>query len=49
MINCKITEKSRLSCDNMSAVDLALNFIQFKIDDGAFINISLYDLRDSYD
>lgn len=33
----------------MTAIDLALNFIQFKIDDRAFINISLYDLRDSYD
>ena len=33
----------------MTSIELALNFIQFKIDDGAFINISLYDLRDTYD
>jgi hypothetical protein len=33
----------------MTSVDLALNFIQLQIDSGAFINISLYDLRESYD
>jgi hypothetical protein len=47
--NCKVNQASRLTCDSMTAVDLALNFIQFKIDDGAFINISLYDLKLSYD
>lgn len=33
----------------MTAIDLSLNFMQFKIDTNAFINISLYDLRDTYD
>lgn len=33
----------------MTSVDLTLSSIQFKIDDGAFLNISLYDLRESYD
>ena len=45
---CKINDESRLICYNMTSVDLALNYINLKIDDGAFINISLYDLRDSY-
>jgi hypothetical protein len=33
----------------MTSIDLALNFINLQIDSGASINISLYDLKDSYD
>ncbi len=32
----------------MTSVDLSLNFIQLQIDQSAFINISLHDLRDEY-
>lgn len=47
-ISCKITEDQILSCSNMTSVDLSLDFIQLQIDQGAFINISLHDLRDEY-
>lgn len=33
----------------MTSIDLALNYLHFKLDDGVFVNISLYDLKDTYD
>lgn len=32
----------------MTSVDLSLNLILLQIDAGAYINITLYDLRESY-
>ena len=32
----------------MTSIDLALNTISLKIEEGIFINISLYDLKDVY-
>ncbi len=33
----------------MTSIDLSLNFVNLQIDNGASINISLYDLKDTYD
>lgn len=38
-----------MGCENFTSIDLALHSFQFKVDEGAYINISLYDLRESYD
>ena len=44
---CKIFEDMRMGCYNITPVDLSLSLIQLKLEDGVYINITLYDLRDS--
>ena len=46
---CKIFEDMRMGCYNITPVDLALSSIQLKLEDMVYINISMYDIRDSYD
>ena len=38
-----------MGCYNITPVDLALSSIQLKLEDMVYINISMYDIRDSYD
>lgn len=38
-----------MGCYNITPIDLSLSEILLKIDDDVYINVSLYDIRDTYD